>query len=164
MVNIQFAKTRDGAIIPSREKGNVGYDIYACFDEPYITIDPHTTKLISTGLSSIIPDGYAMILKDRGSTGTKGIPTACGVIDSNFRGEWFVALHNDNDCPVVIIKKESIDDYKFSNCSIIYPYEKAITQAILIQDIDSQITETSIETIEKNITNRGKGVIGSSGK
>lgn len=171
-VKIKFAKVNENAKIPSREKGNVGYDIYACFNEEAICIEPHTTKMIPTGLSSIIPDGYAIILKDRGSTGSKGIPTACGVIDSNFRGEWFVALHNDTNNNIIIHKKDIskeriVELFPFVSCNpetIYYPYEKAITQAILIADIDSEIEEIDNETVENDKTNRGKGIIGSSGK
>ncbi len=163
-VTIKFATCRTEAKIPCREQGNVGYDIYACFPEESVLIAPHETKMISTGLMSIIPDGYAIILKDRGSTGSKGIHTACGVIDSNYRGEWFVALHNDTDKPVVIAKDSIMNIENKSSDIIYYPYNKAITQAILIEDIDSDIEEIDMVTIEKDVTNRGKGIIGSSGK
>lgn len=171
-VTIQFAKVKDNAIIPSREQGNIGYDVYACFDEDAICIEPHTTKMIPTGLSSIIPAGYSMILKDRGSTGSKGIHTACGVVDSNFRGEWFVALHNDNNNNIIIHKKDIskekiVELFPFVSSNpetIYYPYEKAISQAVLVYDIDSEIVEINNDVVENDKTNRGKGIIGSSGK
>ena len=103
-IKIKFAKLREDVILPSKDDGNVGYDIYANFTDDYMLIRPHSTVMIPTGLESIIPNGFAIILKDRGSTGSKGISTACGVIDSSFRGEWFVALHNENDIPVFILK------------------------------------------------------------
>lgn len=158
---IQFAKMREDAIIPSKTIGNVGYDIYACFPENQIKIEPHETKLIPTGIASIIPDGYAMILKDRGSTGSKGLSTACGVIDSNFRGEWFVAIHNENDFPVYIIK-DNVEAPE-GKC-ICYPYKKAITQAILIEDINAIVEEIDKSVLEVNVTDRGTGTLGSSGK
>lgn len=158
---IQFAKMREDAIIPSKTIGNVGYDIYACFPENQMKIEPHETKLIPTGIASIIPDGYAMILKDRGSTGSKGLSTACGVIDSNFRGEWFVAIHNENDFPVYIIK-DNVEAPE-GKC-ICYPYKKAITQAILIEDINAIVEEIDKSVLEVNVTDRGTGTLGSSGK
>ena len=158
---IQFAKMREDAIIPSKTIGNVGYDIYACFPDNQIKIEPHETKLIPTGIASIIPDGYAMILKDRGSTGSKGLSTACGVIDSNFRGEWFVAIHNENDFPVYIIK-DNVEAPE-GKC-ICYPYKKAITQAILIEDINAIVEEIDKSVLEVNVTDRGTGTLGSSGK
>lgn len=158
---IQFAKMREDAIIPSKTIGNVGYDIYACFPENQMKIESHETKLIPTGIASIIPDGYAMILKDRGSTGSKGLSTACGVIDSNFRGEWFVAIHNENDFPVYIIK-DNVEAPE-GKC-ICYPYKKAITQAILIEDINAIVEEIDKSVLEANVTDRGAGALGSSGK
>lgn len=158
---IKFAKLDENAKIPSKKTGNVGYDIYACFDDNYIKILPHETKLIPTKIASIIPEGYAIILKDRGSTGSKGISTACGVIDSNFRGEWFVALHNENEIPVYIIK-DCVEVEKEE--AIYYPYTKAITQAILVDDFDATVEEVDKEIIESDITDRGTGIIGSSGK
>lgn len=158
---IQFAKMKEDAIIPSKTIGNVGYDIYACFPENQMKIEPHETKLIPTGIASIIPDGYAMILKDRGSTGSKGLSTACGVIDSNFRGEWFVAIHNENDFPVYIIK-DNVEAPE-GKC-ICYPYKKAITQAILIEDINAIVEEIDKSVLEANVTDRGAGALGSSGK
>lgn len=160
-LKLQFAKLNENAKIPSKNKGNIGYDIYACFDEDMIIIDPHETKLIPTKIASIIPDGYAMILKDRGSTGSKGISTACGVIDSNFRGEWFVALHNENTYPVAIIKNGVNSPNSETLC---YPYDKAITQGILVQDFNAPVEEVDKSIIEKNVTDRGTGIIGSSGK
>ena len=158
---IQFAKMREDAIIPSKTIGNVGYDIYACFPENQMKIESHETKLIPTGIASIIPDGYAMILKDRGSTGSKELSTACGVIDSNFRGEWFVAIHNENDFPVYIIK-DNVEAPE-GKC-ICYPYKKAITQAILIEDINAIVEEIDKSVLEVNVTDRGTGTLGSSGK
>ena len=159
--NIQFAKVRKDAIIPSKTNGNVGYDIYACFPENQLKIEAHETKLVPTGIASIIPDGYAMILKDRGSTGSKGLSTACGVIDSSFRGEWFVAIHNENDFPVYIIK-DTVEAPE-GKC-ICYPYKKAITQAILIEDITATVEEIDKSVLEANVTDRGTGALGSSGK
>lgn len=172
IVTVKFAKLKENAIIPSRDEGNIGYDIYACFPEKAVAIAPHTTKLIPTGLCSIIPKGYAMLLWDRGSTGTKCMPTACGVIDSNFRGEWFVALHNDSNNPIIIVKKDVTDNelqelfpIEMSNKDTLkYPYEKAITQAILTYDIPSKVETITVEEVKTDKTNRGSGVIGSTGK
>lgn len=170
-IKIKFAKLREDVILPSKDNGNVGYDIYANFTDDYMLIRPHSTVMIPTGLESIIPNGFAIILKDRGSTGSKGISTACGVIDSSFRGEWFVALHNENNIPVFIVKdnvtEETLNndfpEYSSSE-KILYPYKKAITQGILIEDVPATIIEVDTDTIDSNVTARGKGITGSSGK
>lgn len=99
-MNIKIKKLNDNAIIPTRgTEQAAGYDLYACINEPCI-ISPHTTVKISTGLSMEIPDGYFGAIVARSGISTKrGLrPANCyGVIDSDFRGELIVALHNDSD-------------------------------------------------------------------
>lgn len=106
---IKFAKIKSNAIIPSKREEDAGYDIYPCFDEDYIIIYPHETKMIPTGIASAFSNDYVAILKERGSTGTKGIGQRCGVIDSGFRGEYFVPITNHNNIPIIIIKKDFIE-------------------------------------------------------
>ena len=106
MTEIKFAKTRDGAVIPSKLEENAGYDIYACFDEDYITIAPHETKLIPTGIASALDTDCYFQIEERGSTGSKGIKKSAGVIDSGFRGEWKIAITNS---------KKLYDKYKEKN-------------------------------------------------
>ena len=97
-----FAKVKPNAIIPTKENEDLGYDIYACTEEEYIIIPPHKTILIPTGIASSCDPNYGIILKDRGSNGSKGIHVYAGVIDSGYRDEWFVAWHNSNDIPVAL--------------------------------------------------------------
>lgn len=78
MNKIYFSKLYDNVKIPSKRAEDAGYDIYAYFTEDYIVINPHETKLISTGLISAFDEQYVAILKERGSTGTKGMGQRCG--------------------------------------------------------------------------------------
>ena len=103
-MNIYFAKVKEGGKIPSKRDEDAGYDIYACFDEDYIEIKPHETKMIPTGIASSCSDDFVFLLRERGSNGSKGIAQRCGVIDSGYRGEWFVPLTNENDVSVFIVK------------------------------------------------------------
>lgn len=77
---IHFAKMRESAIIPSKRIEDGAFDIYACFDEAYIMIEPNTTKMVPTGLASAFSSDYVAILKERGSTGTKGMGQRAGVV------------------------------------------------------------------------------------
>ena len=88
--NVKFAKVRPDAIIPSKRVEDMGFDIYANFDEDYIMIRSHETKLIPTGIASSCEPKYGFLLRERGSTGSKGIALRCGVIDSGYRNEWFI--------------------------------------------------------------------------
>lgn len=163
-MKIKFAKTKPNAIIPSKEKENAGYDIYACFDEDYILIPAHKTKLIPTGIASAFDDGYYIQLEERGSTGSKGIKRSAGVIDSGYRGEWFVAITNTNDVDLFISKIDDIELRRFKNNYNIYPYTKAIAQAIVHIVPESEVEEISYDELQKIPSKRGNGALGSSGK
>ena len=111
METIKIKKLNENAHVPSRgSEYAAGYDLYACIDEPMI-ITPHSTSKIGTGLSVEIPDGYFGAIFARSGLATKqGIrPANCvGVCDSDYRGEYIVALHNDTDIPKTIIPDERI--------------------------------------------------------
>lgn len=142
--HIYFNKCNEKAIIPSRRAGDVGYDLYALEED--IVLEAHEVRKFDTGLRAIIDPGYAVIFKDRSSLGSKGIRVGAGVVDSSYRGNWIVALINENDLPFV------------------FPKGKAIAQFIIVEDLDSQIHEISADEFEKNTTERGTGGFGSSGK
>ena len=80
VTEVKFAKVHPNAIIPSKRDEDMGFDIYACFDENYIVINPHETKLIPTGIASACNPKYGFLVFERGSTGSKGIARRCGVI------------------------------------------------------------------------------------
>ena len=183
MVNVKFAKVRPDAIIPSKRDEDMGFDIYACFDEDYIIINPHETKLIPTGLASACDPGYGFLVFERGSTGSKGIARRCGVIDSGYRDEWFIGLTNTTDKDLYISKISAADIAKKQygafekvshtlykliedgvNNAIIYPYSKAIAQALLIPVPKVNKKEISYEDLKSIPSERGLGSLGSSGK
>ena len=57
---VLFCKLHPDAIIPSKRVEDSGYDIYALFDEDYVVIKPHETKILHTGLASVFSDRYGM--------------------------------------------------------------------------------------------------------
>lgn len=117
----QLTKT---AIIPTRNSEKAaGYDLYAdrvvnqhsdttpSDINDTIVIPPHSTTMISTGIAIAIPDGYFGAIFARSGISTKrGLrPANCtGVIDSDYRGDIIVALHNDSDEPQVVEPHERI--------------------------------------------------------
>ena len=174
-VNIKFAKIRPDAIIPSKRDEDMGYDIYACFDEDYILINPHETKLIPTGIASACDPGYGFLLFERGSTGSKGIARRCGVIDSGYRDEWFVGLTNTTNKKLLISKlsiEETYNRYYGSDYEpwikdelmLVYPYSKAIVQAIVTPVLKTREQELTYEDLKAIPSERGLGSLGSSGK
>ena len=170
MEKIYFAKTKDDAIIPQRESWNAGVDIYPCFEEDFMIIKPRETKLIPTGIASVIPENYYIQIQERGSSGSKGIKYSAGVIDSSYRGEWFLATTNVNDKPVLITKIE-IDKLEkgireiIEEGYIIYPYGKALFQGI-VHCVHNEIENEEISYYELKMmgSERGDGKLGSSGK
>ena len=77
---VRFAKVRPTAVIPTKRDEDAGFDIYANFEDDFMIINPHTTVMIPTGIASVCDTDYCFILKERGSTGTKGIAQRCGRI------------------------------------------------------------------------------------
>lgn len=162
---VKFAKVRPTAVIPTKRDEDAGFDIYADFEDDFIIIDPHTTTLIPTGIASACDTDYCFILKERGSTGTKGIAQRCGVIDSGYRNEWFVPITNTTNKKIAIVKKDA--DYIFMrNTSgyTIYPYEKAIAQALVVPVPKVNIEELTYDELKEITSDRGMGALGSSGK
>ena len=160
---IYFAKVKENAIIPSKRVEDGAFDIYACFEEDYKVIEPHETLLVPTGLASAFSTDYVAILKERGSTGTKGMGQRAGVVDSGYRGEWFIPITNHNSKPLVIMKEDYKDQAAFKD-AIIYPYEKALSQCIMVRVPQLSITDISYEELLKFESERGTGRLGSSGK
>lgn len=162
---VKFARVRPTAIIPTKRDEDAGFDIYADFEDDFIIINPHTTTLIPTGIASACDADYCFILKERGSTGSNGIAQRCGVIDSGYRNEWFVPITNTTNKKIAIVKKDT--DYIFmKNTSgyTIYPYEKAIAQALIIPVPKVKVEELTYNELKEIASDRGMGALGSSGK
>ena len=100
MVTIKCVKLRENAVIPSYESlCAAGCDLSAAIDSNFM-IAPHQTVKIPTGLAMEIPDGtFGAIYARSGIATREGLAPAnkVGVIDSDYRGEIIVALHNHSD-------------------------------------------------------------------
>lgn len=165
MEKIYFAKVKPGGRIPSKRDEDAGYDIYGLIDEAYIVLAPHETRAIPTGIASACPKEYYFQLHERGSTGTRGISQRCGVIDSGYRGEWFLPITNLNAKPLCLkapgaeLPKNIIDgEY------IIYDLAKALAQAVLLPMPRTQVCELSYEELCDMKSERMGGKMGSSKK
>lgn len=161
---IKFAKVKPNAIIPTKREEDAGYDIYACFDEDYIAIYPHETKLIPTEIASVCDKDYCFIVKERGSTGSKGIAVRCGVIDSGFRNPWFVGLTNTTEEVLFLVNPKWDNKVFIPSKAFTYDCTKAIAQAILVPVPKTEIEEVTYEELKEIKSERGEGALGSSGK
>lgn len=90
--------------------GAAGADLYACMEEE-VTIQPGETRKICTGISMEIPFGYVGLVFARSSMGVKrdlAPANKVGVIDSDYRGEIMVMLHNHGSKPQTVTPGERI--------------------------------------------------------
>jgi len=98
-MNIKIKRLNNLAKIPTQaDVGSAGYDLYAATDYD-IQIPPHSNVLIGTGIAMAIPLGYFGGIYARSGISSKRNlrPANCvGAIDSSYRGEIKVALHNDS--------------------------------------------------------------------
>lgn len=65
--DLLFAKVKEGAIIPTKRDEDGCYDIYANFKGENIVIQPHTNKLIPTGIATAFSPEYRLSIRERGS-------------------------------------------------------------------------------------------------
>lgn len=102
---INVKKINENAVLPKYGSDfAAGADLHACNDQP-ITIPPHKTVMIGTGLAMEIPEGYmGLIFARSGIASKRGLAPAnkVGVVDSDYRGEFMVALHNHSDEPQTV--------------------------------------------------------------
>ncbi|MDE6502340.1 MAG: dUTP diphosphatase [Ruminococcus sp.] len=105
-MKITFKKLDEKAVIPSRATaGSAGLDIHACLDKP-VTIESGDIKMIPTGLTAE-PDekDVALLIYPRSGLSTKyGVTLAncVGVVDSDYRGAWFIPLINNGKNPFIV--------------------------------------------------------------
>lgn len=168
---VKFAKVNPcwNVKIPTKRDEDAGYDIYPHFKEDFMMIPPHQTVMVPTGIASVIPVGHYFQLEEKGSTGSLGIKRSAGVIDSGYRGEWFVAITNANDEDLYIAKANIREELKnaamiLKKGIIIYPYEKAIAQAILHEVPSVEVEECTFYEVQHTPSERGDGKLGSSDK
>ena len=142
---IKYQKLNELAHEPTRGSAEAaGYDLYAATDSS-IAIPAHTTIKIGTGLAFELPDNtFAAIFARSGLATKQGLrPANCvGVCDSDYRGEYIVALHNDTNVEQVVQPGDRIAQM------ILLPYIPMIFE----------------ETQNLSETDRGSDGFGSTGK
>ena len=146
-MNVKIKKLNPNATIPTYGTDYAaGADLYACIDET-LSIGSGETKMIGTGIAMEIPTGYVgLVFARSGLACKKGLAPAnkVGVIDSDYRGEIKVALHNHNGSQDALCVENG---ERIAQISIV-PYLKA--------DFEE------VDNLED--TDRGEGGFGSTGK
>ena len=137
---IKIKKLTENATSPKYAKeDDAGMDFYA--SESSIVL-PNERKLISTGIAMAIPKGYVGLIWDKSGIASKhGLKTMAGVIDSGYRGEIKILIHNLSNEPYTIESGNKIAQ-------------------MLIQPVEQKKIQ---EVLELEETDRGDGGFGSTG-
>lgn len=134
------------AFLPTRGSDHAaGYDLYACLNDGDVTIGAQETVKLGTGLAFALPEGTFGAVFARSGLAVKEAlrPANCvGVIDSDYRGELLVALHNDGMVPRTVTHGERI------------------AQLVLLPYLPMEFEETA----ELPGSKRGAGGFGSTGR
>ncbi len=140
MISFRVQKLSSDATLPTKANAtDAGIDIYT--NESF-TLQPGERHLFSTGIACAFPEGYVGLLWDRSGLGSKGIHRFAGVIDSGYRGEWKVVLHNATAEPFEIQSGDKI-----------------------VQCIVQRFEPTEISEVENlEVSERGEKGFGSSGR
>ena len=145
MEKVAVKKLREGAILPTFGSNEAaGADLYACLEQD-VTIAPGETVFVPTGLAMELPRGYAGLIYARSGLACKrGLAPAnkVGVVDSDYRGEFIVALHNHGSQPQTISHGERVA-------------QLVVTPVLIPEYIE-------VETLSD--TQRGTGGFGSTGR
>lgn len=143
-INVNFKKLNPNAITPTYGTGfSAGADLYSIDSDT--SIKPGETAFIHTGLALEIPEGLVGLIYARSGLACKqGLAPAnkVGVIDSDYRGEIMIALHNHSSKVVVVTSGERVAQIVFT------PYFTA--------------DFTEVDKLEDTL--RGEGGFGSTGK
>ncbi len=143
-MKINVKKLNEKAIMPTYgSEYAAGADLYACI-ESEVTVAPHTTVMIPTGIAIELPVGYGGFIYARSGLASKrnlAPANKVGVVDCDYRGEVKVALHNHGETAQTVAVGERIAQL------VVAPY----------------VTAEFIEADELSDTVRGAGGFGSTG-
>ena len=145
-MEVKVKKLNSAAVLPRRGSAQAaGYDLFACLPEGEVVLQPGETRRIPLGLAMALPEGYFGAVFARSGLATRqGLrPANCvGVVDSDYRGENMVPLHNDSSEPQTIRHGDRVAQM------VVLPY--------LAVDF------TEVEELDE--TERGEGGFGSTGR
>ena len=148
MMEVYIKRVLEGAMLPTKgTEDSAGMDLYAYMDDgsDHIWIEPGETVKIHTGIAMELPHRtFGAVFARSGLATKKGLrPANCvGVIDSDYRGEIIVALHNDSTIRQMVCHGDRIAQL------VVMPY--VATELIEVEELED--------------TERGEGGFGSTGQ
>jgi dUTP pyrophosphatase len=155
---IKVKKLHPEAKVPTKEVGNAGYDLYASPDFKGGVLEPGEIVMVPTDIAVKLDNDEVLIVKERGSTGSKGLAVRCGVVDESYTGNIFVCINNTSNIKIVLTQVGR--DYPELVNAIYYPLSKAIAQFIIVKYESPEFMVVD----ELPQTTRGEGKLGSTNK
>jgi len=144
VIEIQITRLRDDAVLPARAYvGDAGLDLAACEQHQ---LGPGERALVGTGLAVAIPEGHAGLVAPRSGLAVEHgitIMNAPGIVDSGYRGELRVILHNTDRQETFVVEPGM-----------------RIAQLLVVPVPEASLREVD----ELPASERGEGGFGSSGK
>jgi len=127
-MSIELNILNDKVTIEYGTKGSAAFDLQASIDEP-IHLYPSETKVIKSGIAiGIDNENIAALVMPRSGKSIKGLTVANspGLIDSDFRNEIGIIVHNNGLEPIQIGPLERIAQLMF--VPVIKPFFKHVTE------------------------------------
>lgn len=154
-MRIKIKKLHEDAVIPSyATRGSAGFDLIALEN---VDIQPGETKLIKTGLSIEVPEGYELQVRPRSGTSLKTplrVANSPGTVDSDYRGEICIIMTNAQSVFHMAAGVHSTSYAQYINKG------DRIAQGVICPIVQADFLEVE----ELNDTQRGAGGFGSTGK
>jgi dUTP pyrophosphatase len=169
MTTIKVKKLHQDAVTPTKREEDAAYDLYGIYGNDAIFMYPGDIYLAPLGIAVEFDKNYVFFITERSGSGSKGISTRAGVIDSGYRGEYKIPLNNTSNKLIILsnvteeeLKEKYQEKFKgFEENLIIYPQSKAIAQGLVIQ----LAPHCEIEEVdEMSSSQRSDGGFGSTGK
>lgn len=148
-LNVKLSLCHPAAKVPQYQtEGSACFDLHAVIEDPTgVTIEPHGTVVIGTGLKIDMPVGYRLDLYGRSGHWFKHrvrVGNCVGKVDADFRAEIMVSLHNEGPKPYTVMPGERIAQGEIN---------EVIRAAFDV-----------VDESELSVTARGEGGLGSTGK
>jgi len=111
-IRVKYAKESKRAVCPMQmSRGASGYDLFARMNT---LIPPGATRVVPTGIFLEIPSGFEAQIRGRGSMAAIGLFVQLGTVDSDYRGEISIVIHNSNHVHYTIEQDQRIAQLVFA--------------------------------------------------
>lgn len=124
-IDLNFKKLTEDAIEPSyaHEGEDACFDIYT---SEQVTIMPHRTVPVKTGIAFEIPKGYKLSIKNRSGITIKGLGgtyhdyarVMLGTVDQGYRNEVMIMVYNQEDYPITVSKHTKLAQVELEKVAI----------------------------------------------